>query len=84
MFSKIAVTGKNKAPLYKDLTEKVANPNFSGGIKWNFTKFLIGKDGTVVDRFAPTTKPDADKVIAAIEKALSVPDKDALEQPAQP
>ena len=36
MFSKIAVIGKNKAPLYKDLTEKETNPNFSGGIKWNF------------------------------------------------
>ena len=74
MFSKIAVIGKNKAPLYKDLTEKETNPNFSGGIKWNFTKFLLGKDGTVVDRFAPTTKPDADKVIAAIEKALAAPE----------
>ncbi|OQB41556.1 MAG: Hydroperoxy fatty acid reductase gpx1 [Candidatus Hydrogenedentes bacterium ADurb.Bin179] len=84
MFSKIAVIGKNKAPLYKDLTEKETNPNFSGGIKWNFTKFLIGKDGTVIDRFAPTTKPDAEKVIASIEKALSAPDKDAPKQPPQP
>lgn len=83
MFSKIAVRGKDEAPLYQDLTEKKTNPNFSGGIKWNFTKFLIGKDGTVVDRFAPTTKPDADKVIAAIDKALAVPEKSAQEQPPQ-
>lgn len=84
MFSKIAVTGKNKAPLYKDLTGKETNPNFSGGIKWNFAKFLIGKDGTVIDRFAPTTKPDADKVIAAIEKALAAPENNTPEQPPQP
>ncbi len=83
MFSKIAVTGKNKAPLYKDLTEKETNPNFSGGIKWNFAKFLIGKDGTVINRFAPTTKPDAEKVIASIEKALAGPEKSTQEQPPQ-
>ena len=70
MFSKITVTGRNKAPLYKDLTERATNPRHGGGIKWNFTKFLIGRDGTVIDRFSPTTDPDAPKLLAAIEQAL--------------
>lgn len=70
MFSKITVIGKHKAALYRDLTERATNPNYAGGIKWNFTKFLIGRDGKVVDRFAPVTSPDAEQVIAAVEKAL--------------
>ena len=57
MFSKIEVNGKNADPLYKFL--KDAQGGFLGmdGIKWNFTKFLIGRDGEVVDRYAPSTKP---------------------------
>jgi glutathione peroxidase len=70
MFSKVTVTGRKKVPLYKDLTERTTNPHYSGGVKWNFTKFLIGKDGTVIDRFSPTKKPDSGDVIEAIEKAL--------------
>lgn len=70
MFAKVTVVGGDKTPLYKDLTGKSANPNHAGGIKWNFTKFLLGRDGKVIDRFAPTTAPDAEDVIAAIEHAL--------------
>lgn len=77
MFAKIPVTGKDKAPLYRDLTERATNPDHAGGVKWNFTKFLVGRDGKVVDRFAPTTKPDAEQVSAAVEKALDVVEKDA-------
>ena len=72
MFSKVSVVGGDKAPLYQDLTERSTNPGHAGGIKWNFTKFLVGRDGKVVDRFAPTTKPDAEEVVLAIERALSV------------
>lgn len=72
MFSKVSVVGGDKAPLYQDLTERSTNPDHAGGIKWNFTKFLVGRDGKVVDRFAPTTKPDAEEVVLAIERALSV------------
>lgn len=71
MFSKITVVGGDKTPLYRDLTEKATNPGYAGGIKWNFTKFLVGRDGKVIDRFAPTTKPDAEEVAAAIERALA-------------
>ena len=70
MFEKIEVNGDNRHPLYLLLAGK-DSPQ-SGLIKWNFTKFLISRDGKILDRFAPTTKPDAPQVIEAVEKALSV------------
>ena len=66
MYAKISVKGADMAPLYTYLTKATG-----GDIKWNFTKFLIGRDGTILDRFEPPVKPDDPKVIAAIEKALA-------------
>ncbi|HEV8040948.1 MAG TPA: glutathione peroxidase [Bryobacteraceae bacterium] len=65
MYSKISVKGDDKAPLYQFLTEQKG-----GDIKWNFTKFLVGRDGTIVARFEPKVTPDSPEVVAAIEKAL--------------
>jgi glutathione peroxidase len=70
MYSKISVSGEDKAPLYQFLTDKQANPSTGGEIKWNFTKFLVGRDGSVIQRFEPAVTPQADEVLAAIEKAL--------------
>ncbi|CAN7722788.1 glutathione peroxidase [Pseudoduganella sp. LjRoot289] len=58
MFAKVDVNGADTHPLYKHL--KKESPGLLGteGIKWNFTKFLIRKDGTVYKRYAPTTKPE--------------------------
>jgi glutathione peroxidase len=70
MMSKVSVKGDDTTPLYKFLTDKSTNPQFGGDIKWNFTKFLVGRDGTVVARFEPAVKPDDPAVVAAIEKAL--------------
>ena len=69
LFAKIDVNGEQAAPLYQYL--KSAAPGILGseGIKWNFTKFLINKDGTVFDRYAPQTKPEA--LIMHIEKLLA-------------
>src|ERR1035438_2322006 len=50
MYSKISVKGDDKAPLYQFLTDKGVNPNTGGEIKWNFTKFLVARDGTVISR----------------------------------
>ncbi len=68
MFSKIDVNGSDAAPIYDEL--KAAAPGVMGtkGIKWNFTKFLVGRDGKVIDRYAPTTTPESLK--ADILKAL--------------
>ncbi|NYI45092.1 glutathione peroxidase [Nocardioides aromaticivorans] len=67
MFAKIDVNGDDAHPLFQWL-KKEEGGLLGGGIKWNFTKFLIGRDGRVIDRFAPTTKPE--KLTGDIEKAL--------------
>jgi len=71
LFSKIVVKGEGQAPLYQYLTSTEANPQTAGDIKWNFTKFLVSKDGKVVARFEPKVKPDDKEVIDAIEKELA-------------
>jgi glutathione peroxidase len=70
LMSKAAVSGGNIFPLYRYLTKE--SPQ-AGSIKWNFTKFLIGRDGKVVDRFGPSTKPQDPVVIAAVERELAKP-----------
>src|SRR5580693_2715873 len=69
MYAKVSVKGDDQTPLYKYLTES-ANPAYAGEIQWNFTKFLVDRDGRVVQRFAPETTPDSTQVTSAIEKAL--------------
>ena len=71
MFSKVDVKGDNICDLYKFLTSTDTDPEHAGTITWNFEKFLIGKDGTIVARFKPKTKPDTDEVVSAIEAALA-------------
>ncbi|KAK7251660.1 hypothetical protein RIF29_35041 [Crotalaria pallida] len=56
VFDKVEVNGKNAAPLYKFLKDQKGGI-FGDGIKWNFSKFLVNKEGKVVDRYAPTTSP---------------------------
>jgi glutathione peroxidase len=70
IFSKISVKGDDIHPLYKFLTSKDTNPEFGGDIKWNFSKFLVDKQGKIIARFEPAIKPESDQVVAAIEKAL--------------
>jgi glutathione peroxidase len=92
LFSKIAVTGPAKHPLYaalieaapphiphgpwrENLTNYAAKnsfppPNELPELLWNFEKFLIGRDGSILARFAPDTPPDDPKIITAIEQAL--------------
>lgn len=71
MFSKVVVKGEGQCPLYKFLTSKETNPKFAGDIKWNFEKFLIGRNGEVVARFEPKVKPDSEEVVGAIEAELA-------------
>ena len=70
MFSKISVKGSDKAPLYQFLTDKKANPSTGGEINWNFTKFLVDRNGKVLQRFESAVEPDAKEVLSAIEAAL--------------
>lgn len=73
MFEKIVVTGSDCHPLYKYLTEKATNPEFSGKISWNFNKFLIGRDGRILARYGSRTTPEDKELLAALEKALETP-----------
>jgi glutathione peroxidase len=70
MFSKISVLGEDKAPLYQYLTDKSANPTTGGEIQWNFTKFLVDRNGRIVARFEPNVTPDSPEVVSAIERTL--------------
>jgi glutathione peroxidase len=69
MFDKLEVNGANRHPLYVALAGK--DSPFPGNIGWNFTKFLIGRDGKILNRFDSKVKPDSDEVTKAIEAALA-------------
>jgi glutathione peroxidase len=71
MFSKIAVLGSGKSPLYQYLTSVRTDPKFAGDVEWNFEKFLIGRDGQVIARFKSPVEPLSPEMLTAIESALS-------------
>jgi glutathione peroxidase len=71
MFAKVKVKGPGIDPLFAFLTTPETDPKFSGDIKWNFNKFLVGKHGEVLARFEPKVEPTSPEVKAAIEKALA-------------
>ena len=58
-------------PLYAWLTGEATNPQFAGDVTWNFGKFLVDRNGNVIGRFDPGTKPGDPKVVDAVEKALA-------------
>ncbi len=70
MYAKTSVKGDDINPLYKFLTDKSANPSTGGEIRWNFTKFLVDKDGKVIARFESKVTPDSSDLTQAIENAL--------------
>lgn len=67
---KIEVNGEGRHALYERLVGFADSEGHSGDIRWNFEKFLIGRDGQVVARFSPQTEPEAAEVVAAIEGQL--------------
>ncbi len=69
MYGKVSVKGADQTPLYRYLTKETAPP-ISGDIKWNFTKFLVDRNGNVVQRFEPAVTPDSAEVTSAIQKLL--------------
>jgi glutathione peroxidase len=71
MLSKVVVKGAGITPLYHQLTSKETDPKFAGDIKWNFTKFLVSRNGQVVARFESAAKPESADVTHAIEGELS-------------
>ena len=69
MFAKVEVNGDDAHPLFKHLKGEAPGVLGTEGIKWNFTKFLVNKDGTVFKRYAPQTKPE--EISSDIEKLLA-------------
>jgi len=70
MFERLKVNGKNRHPLYQELTKVPDGAGKAGRVQWNFEKFLVTPDD-VVHRFRPTTVPDDPEIVATIEAALS-------------
>jgi len=70
MFAKVSLAKEHMSPLYQFLTDKQANPSTGGPVRWNFTKFLADRNGTIVQRFEPDVAPDAPELAVAIEKTL--------------
>lgn len=68
VLGKVDVNGADAAPLWRHLKHEAPGLLGSEAIKWNFTKFLVGRDGRVIERYAPTTKPEA--IEADIQQAL--------------
>lgn len=69
LFDKIEVNGPNRHPLYVALAGK--DSPFPGDIKWNFNKFLIGRDGKILNRFDSKVTPESEELVKAIETALA-------------
>jgi glutathione peroxidase len=69
LMEKVKVLGNERHPLYAALTGKDAA--FPGDVKWNFTKFLVGRDGKVLKRFESGAKPESEEVTKAVEQALA-------------
>jgi len=70
MFAKVDVNGEGRHPLFAWLTSQNAEPEGAGDVKWNFGKFVVGKDGALLGRFEPTTSPRAPELLRLLEGAL--------------
>ena len=67
---KIEVNGGGRHPLYAELTAKADAEGADGDIRWNFEKFLVGRDGNIIARFSPMVAPEADELRSAVVAAL--------------
>jgi len=70
LFEKIDVNGAQQHPLYAQLTRVADDSGKAGEVEWNFEKFLVAPDGSIVGRFRPPVAPDAPELVAAIEAVL--------------
>ena len=74
MFEKISVRGEDQHPLYAFLTSRPAP--IGGDVQWNFQKYLVDREGRVIERLAPGTRPRDPAVVAKIERLLDAPAAD--------
>lgn len=80
MFGRIEVKGDGQHPIYAWLTGQEVGPDAAGDIAWNFAKFLVGRDGRLIARFAPTVEPNSAEITSRIDNALDQALDDALEK----
>ncbi len=71
LFSKVDVNGDKASPIFQWLTSKEANPKTGGLVKWNFEKFIIGRDGALVARFASAADPEGREITDIITQELA-------------
>ena len=71
MSEKVDVNGEDRHPVYADLVTNADESGRTGDVQWNFEKFLLDADGSVLARFSPTIVPDDPRVVDAVEQALS-------------
>jgi glutathione peroxidase len=76
LYSKVSVKGDDQAEIYKFLTSEKTNKEFAGDIEWNFTKFLVGKDGKLAARFGPKVDPKDPKLVKALDDAIAAEGED--------
>ena len=76
MFSKVKVKGKTQVELYKRLTRCELAPVGKGPVRWNFEKFIVGKDGKPIARFRSNVSPTDEKIVAQVKAALGIKDGD--------
>ena len=70
MFDKIEVNGEGRHPLYAELTQTADAQGDAGDVKWNFEKYVVGTDGTVLARIRPKVEPESDEVVDLITAHL--------------
>jgi glutathione peroxidase len=83
LFAKVSVKGETASPLYKYLTTH-PDEKIRGEVRWNFQKYLVGRDGTVLEKFDPRIAPNDAKLGEAIEKALQSPRPAKKQEPSAP
>lgn len=71
MTEKLEVNGQARHPLYAELTATPDADGKAGDIQWNFEKFLVSPEGTIVARFRPQTAPESDELVKAVESVLT-------------
>ena len=71
MLSKVVVKGEGQCALYQHLTSEKTNPKFPGQVKWNFEKFVVGRNGDIVARFGSGVEPTSEKMTTLIEQELA-------------
>jgi len=84
LFSKIVVKGEGQHPLYDYLTHKLPDEELHGEIDWNFAKFLVARDGTVLARYKAKVKPDDKKLVAQLREALAAPRPENADDATEP